>query len=160
MITLIAAISDNNVIGSNGKIPWYLPEDLRRFKEITLNHPVIMGRKTYESIPKKFRPLPQRKNIVLSSSLKNQKGIYIARTIDEALELTEDRDSYIIGGESVYESFLPIAEELEITRVRKNFEGDAFFPKVNWDEWNLSSEESGTSKNESIPYYFLTYLRK
>ena len=112
-ITLIAAVSDNNVIGINGKIPWDIPEYMRRFEDLTLGHPVIMGRKTYESLPKKSRPLPQRKNIVLSNSLCSRDRIYIARNIDEALSLTEGRRSYVIGGDRVYEMFLPIAERLE-----------------------------------------------
>ena len=159
-LILIAAISENNVIGIKNKVPWYIPEDIKKFRELTINHPVIMGRNTYESIPEKFCPLSQRKNIVLSNSLSNQKGIYIARNIDEALELTEDRDSYVIGGEIVYGLFLPLAKKLEITRVHRSFEGDSFFPEVNLDEWNLSNEERGISENESIPYSFLTYLRK
>ena len=159
-LRIIAAVSDNNVIGVKGKIPWHIPEDLRRFKELTLDHPVIMGRRTYESIPERFRPLPKRKNIVLSSSLSDQEGIYIARTIDEALELIEDRDSYVIGGRRVYELFLPYVDRLEITRVHRSFEGETFFPEVNWDEWETSNEERDlVSENERIPYSFLTYSR-
>ena len=159
-ITLIAAVSDNNVIGFKNRVPWSIPEDIRRFKGLTLNHPVIMGRRTYESLPEKFRPLPDRKNIVLSSSLNPQEGIYIARDMSEARELTKDRDSYVMGGKRVYSMFLPIAERLEITRVHRDFEGDIFFPEVNYDEWDLFNEEKGISENKGIPYSFLTYLRK
>ena len=97
-ITLIAAISENNVIGVEGKVPWHIPEDMKRFRELTLEHPAIMGRKTYESIPDRFRPLPKRKNIVMSKSLNPKEGIYIARNVDEALVLAEEKDSYVIGG--------------------------------------------------------------
>jgi|ETNmetMinimDraft_26_1059896.scaffolds.fasta_scaffold13001_2 dihydrofolate reductase len=159
-LALIAAISDNNVIGVNGKIPWHIPEDLKRFKELTLNHPVIMGRKTYESLPKKFCPLPQRKNIVLSSSLKNQGGIYIARNVEEALRLTEGFDPYIIGGKKVYETFLPHANKLEITRVHRDFEGDTFFPEINWDELSFFESETKVSEHEVISYSFITYYKK
>ena len=157
-LILIAAISDNNGIGARGKVPWHIPEDLKRFRELTIGHPVIMGRNTYESISDKFRPLPKRKNIILSSSLSNQKGIYIARTIDEALELTEGKDTYAIGGKSVYELILPLTKRLEITRVHRDFEGDTFFPEINWDEWRIFMRKDYVSEND-IPYSFLTYLR-
>ena len=104
-LILIAAVSDNDVIGLNGKVPWYIPEDMKRFKELTLNHPVIMGRKTYESIPDNSRPLPKRKNIILSRTLNHGDGIYIARNIEEVLALTENQDSYVIGGRKIYGLF-------------------------------------------------------
>lgn len=154
-LTIIAAISENNVIGNQNNIPWEIPEDMKRFRDLTLNHPVIMGRKTFESIIEKLgKPLPYRKNIVLTNSLSEFKGIYLAKTINEALRLTEDKDSYIIGGKQIYESFLSIVNCLEITRVHKNVEGDTFFPEVNWEEWNLINE------NKKEDYSFLTYLRK
>lgn len=153
-LALIVAVSENNVIGKGLEIPWKIPEDMKRFKELTINHPVIMGRKTFESIPEKFRPLPRRKNIVLSTSLSEEEGIYIARNIEEALELTEDKDSYIMGGEKVYEIFLPRVNRLEITRVHGDYNGNVFFPKVNWDEW----EE--TNREDFENYSFLTYVRK
>ena len=96
-ITLISAVSENNVIGIENIIPWRIKEDMLRFKELTLNHPVIMGRKTYESFPEKFRPLPGRKNIVLSNTWKKQNGIYVAKSVHEALNETENKDSYVIG---------------------------------------------------------------
>jgi len=140
-LTLIVAISDNNVIGANGKVPWHIPEDLKRFKELTIGHPVIMGRKTYDSLPDKFRPLPDRENIVLSSSLESQ--------------------------EKVYHFFLPIINKLEITRVHRTFEGDSFFPEINLDEWKISRREKWNPSmreekvgEHDIPYSFLTYLRK
>lgn len=160
MITLIAAISDNDVIGFKGKIPWKIPEDMRRFNALTLNHPVIMGRKTYESLPEEVRPLPQRKNIVLSKTLRSGNGIYVARNMDEALELAEGNRAYVMGGEGVYRDFLPHADKLKITRVHKDFEGDAFFPEIDWGEWDQISEENGISEKEGILYSFLTYLRR
>ena len=156
-LTIIVAVSANNVIGKNGKIPWKISEDMKRFKELTTGHPVIMGRKTYESFPPKFRPLPERKNIVLSRNLNSNENIYIARNIEEALELTEDKNSYIIGGEKIYESFFPLVNKIELTRVHKFMEGDVFFPEVNWNEWNLINEEKNI---DEIPYSFMTYVRK
>ena len=158
-LTLIAAISENKVIGFKNKVPWDIPEDMKRFRELTINHPVIMGRKTYDSLPDKFRPLPDRKNIVLSTSLEPQEKIYIAGNMEEALKLTKGKDSSVIGGERVYQLFLPLIDQLEITRVYRDFEGDAFFPEINWDEWKLSEREEGVSKKQ-IHYSFLTYLRK
>ena len=159
-ITLIAAISENNVIGKNGKIPWNIPEDLGRFKKLTLEHPIIMGRKTYESLPEKSRPLPKRKNIVMSNSLSPTEGIYVAKNLEEALKLAENKDAYVIGGEEIYRLFLPVADKLEITRVHKKYEGDSFFPQeIEWSEWGLLNEKNGTSKNEKVSYSFLTYSR-
>ncbi|MEK6817418.1 MAG: dihydrofolate reductase, partial [Nanoarchaeota archaeon] len=137
--------------------PWRIKEDMLRFKNLTLNHPVIMGRKTYESIPEKFRPLPDRKNIILSKTLGDQNGIYIAKNIDEALNFTEKKDSYIIGGEEIYKMFLPLSNKIELTRVHKNYEGDVFFPEVNWDEWNLINDSGKLSTDKDTEYSFLTY---
>ena len=159
-LILIAAVSDNDVIGLNGKVPWYIPEDMKRFKELTLNHPVIMGRKTYESIPDNSRPLPKRKNIILSRTLNHGDGIYIARNIEEVLALTENQDSYVIGGRKIYGLFLPIVNRMEITRVHRNFEGDTSFPEVNWNEWRVITMERRVSENENISYSFFTYERR
>ena len=152
-LTIIAAISENNVIGNKGKIPWRIEEDMKRFKYLTIGHPVIMGRKTYESIPRKFRPLPERKNIVLSRDYQSDEKIYVARDINEALKLTDRKDSFVIGGEIIYELFLPFANKMELTRVHDNFEGDVFFPEVNWKEWKLMNEE------KHLQYSFLSYSR-
>ena len=158
-LTIIVAVSENNVIGINNKLPWNIKEDKERFKDLTEDHPVIMGRKTYESIPPKFRPLPQRKNIILSSTLASGEGIYIARNIEEALGLTDDNDSYVIGGKKVYESFLPRVSKIELTKIHKHFDGDTFFPEVDWKDWNLIYEEKNLS-GSGLPYSFLTYIRK
>ena len=160
-IILIAAISKHYVLGFNGKIPWKVPEDMDRFRKLTLEHPVIMGRKTYESLPEKSRPLPGRKNIVLSKTLEPRNGIHIARSLDEALESTEGRDSYVMGGREIYKLFLPKATRLEITQIDGDFPGDVFFPVRNLnDEWRLSMSMSTTSRNQGIPYSFLTYERR
>jgi dihydrofolate reductase len=157
-LTIIASVSENNVIGNRGKIPWHISEDLKRFKKLTMGHPVIMGRRTYESLPEKSRPLPGRKNIVLSESIKKDIKIYLAKSVREALEFAKDQDPYIIGGEKIYELFLPIVGKMEITRVHKEFEGDSFFPDVDWDDWELIRERRMPSQN--IPYSFQTYSRK
>ena len=141
--TIVAAISENNVIGKNEEIPWHISEDLRRFKKLTLNHSVIMGRKTYESIIRRLNyPLKDRKNIVLTRDTSlNGQGIHIAHSIDEAVELAGSDLTYVIGGESIYRSFSTIANFMEITRVHKTVQGDAYFPNVNWNEWNEMNRE-------------------
>jgi len=154
-LILIAAMSENNIIGDKGKIPWKIPEDLKRFRELTLNHPVIMGRKTYDSLSEKNKPLPNRKNIILSKSLEYKEGIYVARTIEEALELTEEKDSYVIGGREIYKAFLPYVNMMEITKVHKHYEGDTSFPEIDWDEWKLIKREN---KTEEVSYSFLSYI--
>jgi len=163
-LTIIAAVSENNVIGVNGKIPWRIKDDMIRFKELTLNHPVIIGRRTYETLPERFRPLPQRKNIVLSRNMQSERGVYAARTIDEALELAGTSDSYIIGGAQVYELFLPFSERIEFTKVYRTYLGEniLFFPYVNWNEWDLTNRDDKSTDDElgKIEYSFLTYRRK
>ncbi len=158
-LTIIAAVSENNVVGINGKIPWRIKEDIIRFKELTLNHPVIMGRKTYESIPGKFRPLPRRKNVVLSRNFKTDEKIYVVGSIKEALEFVKQENSYVIGGEQIYKAFLPYANKMELTRVFEIYEGDCFFPHVNWDEWK-GVDRSHNREENGIKYAFLSYVRK
>ena len=158
-LAIIAAVSDNNVIGIRNRIPWNIKEDIERFKRLTLDHPVIMGRRTYESIPERFRPLPQRKNIILSRNLEQKEGIFVAGSIKEALEFTENQDSYVIGGAEIYKLFLPVVNRIEFTRVHKQFPGDSFFPEINLGGWDLINKEDGLSK-DGIPYSFLTYVRR
>ena len=159
-LRIIVAVSENNVIGVGGRIPWDIKEDRVRFRDLTLECPiVIMGRKTYESIPKKFRPLPERKNIVLSKTLNPEEGIYIARSLEEAIKLTNGLESYIVGGEKVYEEFLPLVNLMDITKVQRNYEGDAFFPKIDWEDWIKVFEDKKVS-DKGIPFSFLRYSRK
>ncbi|MCR4327564.1 MAG: dihydrofolate reductase [Nanoarchaeota archaeon] len=155
---IIAALSENNVIGVNNKIPWYIPEDLTRFKKLTLNHPVLMGKNTWFSIPEKFRPLPKRKNIVLSKSLESIEGVHIARNIEEALGLTGNKEYYIMGGSQIYQQFLPLVDHMELTRIHQNFEGDSFFPKFDFESWDLLNEETRVSE-KNIKYSFQSYLK-
>ncbi|MCF0207757.1 MAG: dihydrofolate reductase, partial [Bacteroidales bacterium] len=106
-ITLLVAIAENGVIGVNNSLPWHISDDLKRFKAITTGHSIIMGRKTYESFPK--RPLPNRKNIVLSNSCKEIEGAFVAKDINEALKLCDSQEVFIIGGATIYEQFIDIA---------------------------------------------------
>ena len=161
MIIILVAVAENNVIGKDNELPWYLPADLKYFKKTTLGHPVIMGRKSYESIG---RPLPKRTNIVLTRDpYYLSSNILIAHNLKEALSLAEGLDSeelFVIGGAAIYEASFPWLERLYITEVHESFEGDTFFPEWDQDEWNLISEQHHESdeKNE-YDYSFKIYER-
>ena len=160
-IKLICAISKNNVIGNDNKLPWNISQDLKRFKELTSNNWIVMGRKTFDSIGK---PLPNRKNIVLSKN----KSLIIdsvevfdspADVIDYHKKNSEQKDLFVIGGTYIYELFFEYCEYLYITFVDKEYLGDAFFPKVDWNKWKLISEESGYDDKEKVNFYFRDYKR-
>ena len=160
-IKLICAISKNNVIGNENKLPWNLSEDLKRFKKLTSNNLIVMGRKTFDSIG---RPLPNRKNIVLSNNLDLEiDGVEVFNSPDEVISLYKEKpvkkDMYIIGGTFVYKLFLEYCDYLYITYVDKNFEGDAFFPKIDWKAWKLTKEEEKYDENEKLKYFFRDYKR-
>ncbi len=156
MIILIASVSENNVIGNKGNLPWHISDDLKRFKQLTLNHPVIMGRKTFESILKVFgKPLPGRTNIVVTRDKNYQSpGCIIKNSIEEGIKEAKklDKDIYIIGGQNIYEQSIDFADRLEITKIHKNYEGDAFFPKIG-KEWKE------TKREDKDGFSFITYQR-
>ena len=137
-LSIIVAKSKNDVIGNNGRLPWHLSEDLKRFKSITMGKPIIMGRVTYESIGK---PLPGRENIILTRrSNYLEKGITIIHSSDEALKSARDSDEVIIiGGGEIYKEFLSRVNRLYITHVDLHIDGDAFFPKVDYSDWQVMS---------------------
>ena len=160
-IKLICAISKNNVIGNENKLPWNISEDLKRFKELTSNNWIVMGRKTFDSIG---RPLPNRKNIVLSKnkSLKID-SVEVFNSPKDVIDFyknnSEQKDLYVIGGTYIYELFFEYCEYLYITYVDKEYLGDAFFPKVDWNKWKLISEDSRYDDKEKVNYYFRDYKR-
>lgn len=159
-ITLIAAVADNRVIGSRGELPWHLPADLRRFKQITLNHPIIMGRDTYESVG---RPLPERRNIVLTRNLNyTAEGVELARSIEDALHLVRDEPRiFIVGGAQIYTAFLPLAHALDITHIHASPEGDTFFPEINPDDWTVTSEtHHPADPKHDFAFTIRTYARR
>ena len=135
MIKIIVAMTYNKVIGNEGKIPWHYAEDFKHFKKETLNGVVIMGRKTYESIGK---PLPNRENIVISTTLKDDKVI-VCKSFDEALKKAKEFDKtiFIIGGSRVYKEGLKFADELIISHIEKNYEGDTYFPNFYFEEYRV-----------------------
>ncbi|MBI2120455.1 MAG: dihydrofolate reductase [Parcubacteria group bacterium] len=140
-ISLIAAMGHNRIIGNQGKIPWNLPEDLKFFKRITMGRPIIMGRKTYESIG---RVLPGRINIIITSHEKYTQApdAIIARTLEEAFAFAPEGEIFVIGGERVYCEALLAANRLYLTFVDGDFSGDAFFPAFDLDDWKEISRES------------------
>ncbi len=159
-IILVAAVSQNNVIGKKNGLPWYLPEDLKHFKEITTGHTVLMGRKTFESILDRIKhPLLNRKNIVVTKRMdyKVPEGVKLYHSIDKALEeLTEytDENTYVIGGATIYAQIIDRAHKLYITEVHKKYAGDVFFPNIDMTKWHESERED--HKN----YSFVTYIKK
>jgi len=160
-IKLICAISKNNVIGRENNLPWNIQEDLKRFKELTSNNIIVMGRKTYESIG---RPLPNRRNIVLSNNSDLRiENVEVVNSSQEILDLynknMDEKDLYIIGGTYIYELFLNNCEYLYLTYIDKEFEGDAYFPKINWQEWELINEEKKFDDVEKSDFYFRDYRR-
>jgi dihydrofolate reductase len=135
-IIVIAALTKNRVIGANNRLPWNIPDDRKNFQKLTKGNVVIMGRRTYEAIG---HPLAERINIVISSELKNQKGITICRTISHALKISKSfkRDICIIGGSKIYRELLPYADKMILSWVKKKYSGDVFFPRFNKRDWNL-----------------------
>lgn len=161
ILSAIVAISNNNVIGKDNELPWYLPADLKYFKKITINHPVIMGRKSYEAIG---QPLPKRTNIVLTQDpFYLSSNILIAHSIEEALALAYDLESdevFVIGGAMIFEICMPLLDRLYITEIHADFDGDTYFPDWNREEWNLISEEHHSSdKKNEFDYSFKIYER-
>jgi dihydrofolate reductase len=146
-VSMIVAVSANNVIGANAGLPWYLREDLRRFKEITMDKPMIMGRLTFESIGK---ALPGRRSIVITRQADyKHAGIDVVSSPDAALELAGDADEVmVIGGGNVYEQLLPMTDRIYLTRVHADFDGDTFFPEIREDEWQIVSSEPLPSNDE------------
>ena len=160
MISIIVAVSDDWGIGKDNDLLWNISEDLKRFKSLTMGNTVIMGKKTWESLPRK--PLPGRNNVVLTDT----PGEYFnlattAYSIEDALAKCEKgKEIFIIGGGSVYRQFMPLADRLYITHVHRTAPADIFFPEIDLSIWRIvSKEEFGMSKTNSIPYSYVIYDR-
>jgi dihydrofolate reductase len=146
-IIIIVAISSNHVIGDGNNLPWHLPTDMKHFKTTTNGYTVVMGRKCYESIPEKYRPLPNRKNVIITRNKEYKaEGATVVNTIDEALELSREGDVYIIGGAEIYEQTINFADVLILTRVHEEVEGDVVLD-INLSEWNLEHSETPVTEN-------------
>lgn len=159
-ITLISGIAENNLIGKRNELPWYLSEDLKRFKELTLGNTTIMGRKTYESIIARLgKPLPERTSIVITSNpnYEAKEGVIVVSSVKQAIEEAKKlgKDIFVIGGAQIYEQTIGLADRLEITRIYKNYEGDAFFPEIG-KEWKEMKKEDKESK-DGTKFSFITY---
>ena len=160
VISIIAAIGNNWVVGINNKLPWDLPTDMEHFRQKTRGKPVIMGQKTFESIGK---PLPDRTNIVLTLDKDfHPQGCIVAHSIAQALGAAKDFEEVMIcGGVSIYKQFLPLADRMYLTRIEGDFEGDAFFPAFNWEDWEETERvEYLADENNPYKYSFITLEKK
>lgn len=161
-ISLIAAVAKNRAIGKGGDLIWHLPNDLKHFKEVTTGGSVLMGYKTYASLPGK-KALPKRRNIILSDHLKEApEGFEVVSSIPKAFELLKNEpEVFVIGGGMIYEQFLPFADKLYLTRIDKKFEADTFFPIVNFDDWDLVELQVVDNDPQiDCEYRFETWERK
>ncbi len=158
MISVIAAVSENGVIGNGVKIPWHIPADFEYFKRVTTGHPVIMGMRTYKSIG---RPLPGRKNIILTRDPAAQvEGCVVAGSIEDAIQAAGEGEIFFLGGGDVYRQILPRADRLYLTRIHEEVEGDVFFPEVDLKEWReVKRQEGVVDEKNPIAHTFLVYER-
>lgn len=164
IISLVAAAGNNNVIGSNNKLPWKMPADMKFFMNLTMKHTVIMGRKTFESFGK---PLKDRKNIIIS---RNQNlsipGCDVVYSLKYAIILAktlakEEDEVFIIGGAEIYRQAMPLANKIYLTRIKGDFEGDAYFPVIHSTEWKeISHIEQKADEKNPYPFAFLEYIKK
>lgn len=160
MITsIIVAIAKNNAIGKDNKLLWYLPNDLKHFKDVTTGHSVIMGRKTFESVG---RPLPKRRNIVVTRQSISIDGCEVVPSIEAALALCADEDQvFIVGGAEIYKQAIPLTDRIYLTKVDQDFEGDTFFPELNVDEWEETERENFEPDDKNkLKYSFITLQRR
>lgn len=163
MISAIVAQANNRVIGKANELPWYLPADLRHFKEITVGHTVIMGRKTFDSIITRLgRPLPNRTNIVIT----RDKGFKaedakIVHSLKAAIQTAADGEMFVIGGAQIYEQALPYLDRIYLTQIKADIEGDTHFPELAQEEWwELSNEHHKKDDKNPYDYSFITLVRK
>ena len=162
MLKILVAFDENRVIGKNNALIWHLPADLKRFKALTTGHVIIMGRKTYESIG---RPLPNRTTVVISrqQDLKIE-GVILAHSVEEAIlkakSISRD-DIFIVGGAEIYQLSLPLADQILVTQLHDIFEGDAFFPEISPEIWEVAEQERGvTDEQNAYQFSYITYARK
>lgn len=162
MITIIAAIAENNALGKDNDLIWHLPADLKRFKKVTSGHHIVMGRNTFESIGK---PLPNRTTVIITRNNKyQQEGCKIVHAIKDALEIAkDDSEVYLIGGAQIYKQALEenLVDRLDITRVHQYFEADVFFPKIDLKIWKeIFREDFKADERNKYDYSFVSYVKK
>lgn len=158
MISLLVAMDKNQLIGKDNDLPWRLPADLAYFKRVTMGHPIIMGRKTYDSIG---RPLPGRENIIVTRDTSYKaEGCKVIHSIEEIVKMNQqtDQELFVIGGAEIFKEILPHSDRLYITEINEGFDGDTYFPTFDKAKWKVISKEQGI-KNEKNPYdyTFLVY---
>ena len=158
-LSLIAALAHNRVIGRDNQLPWHLPADLKHFKALTLGKPIIMGRKTWDSLPERFRPLPGRINIVITRQPDwHQDGVQRASSLREALQFCASSETvWVMGGAQIYAQALPLAQRIEVTEIAQNVDGDAYAPVLG-PEWTEAAREDHTSAS-GVPFSFVRYVR-
>ena len=161
-ISIIVAIAENNVIGKNNALIWHLPADMKHFKEITTGHCVITGRKNYESIPEKFRPLPNRNNIIITRQKNYQApGAIVVGSIEEALKKAKQTDTgeiFIIGGAEIYRQSISLADKLYVTKIYHSFFGDVYFPLIKPQEWKETGRKKGiVDEKNKYDHDFIIY---
>ena len=162
MISIIVAVAKNSAIGKNNDLLWHISDDLKRFKAITSEHTVVMGTKTYESLP--FKPLPKRENIVITRNKDlHFEGCTMANSVEEIVTkyASSEEEIFVIGGANIYEQFLPYANKLYITWVYEDFDGDVFFPSIDETIWKISEKSDVLhDKKSNLNYAFFTYLKQ
>lgn len=156
-LSIIAAVAKNGVIGKDNKLIWHLSDDLKRFKTLTTGHAIIMGRKTFESLP---CVLPGREHFVLTGNRNYEapEAVVLCHTVEELFAELPEGENFIIGGAAIYKTLLPYADKLLLTEIEKDYEGDAYFPEFRKEEWKLT--ESEEAEGAEIPHRFVTYVRK
>ncbi|WP_416729410.1 dihydrofolate reductase [Fictibacillus sp. JL2B1089] len=155
MISFVVAMDENLAIGKDNDLPWYLPNDLKHFKNVTMGKPIVMGRKTYESIGK---PLPGRENIVVTRDENYQaEGTTVVHSVDEVLK-KETEELCVIGGTEIFKLFMPVADRLYVTEIHHTFDADTYFPEINRAEWREVSREPGiVDEKNKYPHDFVVY---
>ena len=160
MITIIAAAAENNALGKDNQLVWHLPDDFKRFKQLTSGHYIIMGRKTFESFPK---PLPNRTHVIVSRQKNYQpEGCFVVGSMEEAISICpKDEEIFIIGGGEIYQQSLVFSDKIELTRVHETVEADTFFPTINPEEWELRFEEFHKKDDKhNFDFTFQTFVKK
>ena len=159
MISIIVAIAENGGIGDKNALLWNIKEDMRRFRTTTMGHPVVMGRKTFESIG---RPLPKRTNVVITRGDSEFEGCLVAHSIEEAVKMfSPDEEVFIIGGAQIYKQALPLADKLYLTIVHRNYEGDTSFPEIDYSEWReVAREEFERGEEYDGAFTFIDLVRR
>ncbi len=159
ILSIIVAIAKNHTIGKDNKLLWYLPNDLKHFKDVTTGHTVIMGRKTFDSVGK---PLPRRRNIVVTRQAISIEGCEVTPSIEAAIALCKAEDEvFIVGGAEIYRQAIPLTNRIYLTIIDQDFEGDTFFPELNPDEWQETDREDfEPDEKNKYKYAFITLVRR